>query len=73
MTDNLTLIESDVLDELIERAFAFDQIMNEKKKITSVDWKQVAIDKANFLSKYITVNFDFNKNIVDGLEKRGYE
>lgn len=73
MTNSLTLIESDILDELIERAFAFDQIMNEKKEITLIDWKQVAIDKANFLSKYIKVNCDFDKNIVDGLEKRGYE
>ena len=75
MTDKLTLIEDKVLDELLEKAFAFDQLQNPicGYVINQIDWKQVEIDKANFLTKYVTVPIDLDETIMDGLEKLGYE
>lgn len=75
MTDKLTLIEDKVLDELLEKAFAFDQLQNPicGYVINQIDWKQVEIDKANFLTKYVTVPVDLDETIMDGLEKLGYE
>ncbi len=75
MTDKLTLIEDTVLDELLEKSFAFDQLQNPicGYIINQIDWKQVEIDKANFLAKYVTVPLDLDETVVDGLEKLGYE
>ena len=75
MTDNLTLIENKILDELLEKAFAFDQLQNPicGYVINQIDWKQVEIDKANFLTKYVTIPIDLNETVVDGLEKLGYK
>ena len=75
MTDNLTLIQDKVLDALLEKAFAFDQLQNPicGYVLNQIDWKQVAIDKANFLTKYVTVPIDLNETVVDGLEKLGYK
>ena len=75
MTDKLTLIEDKVLDELLEKAFAFDLLQNPicGYVINQIDWKQVEIDKANFLTKYVTVPVDLDETIMDGLEKLGYE
>lgn len=75
MTNFLTLIESEVLDELIEDHFAIQQLQNPicSYVLNQIDWKQVEIDKKNFLSKYVNVDVNLNQSIVEALEERGYE
>ena len=75
MTNNLTLIETEVLDELIEKAFAFDQLQNPicGYVLNQIDWKEVEIDKANFLKKYVDIPIELDDSIIDGLEKMGYK
>ena len=76
MTNNLTLIESEVLDKLIEDSLAFKQLQNPicGYVLNQIDWKQVESDKAKFLSKYVEIKMDDpNGTIETGLEKLGYE
>jgi len=77
MTNNLTLIESEVLDELLEKAFLYEIISENNQLMYEEDWpninKQVKIKKNNFLSKYVNVPMDFNETIVEGLEKMEYK
>ena len=75
MTNNITLIESEKLDELLEKAFAFDQLQNPTCGyiLNTIDWKQVEIDKANYLAKYIEIPMDFDDTVVDKLDELGYE
>ena len=77
MTNNLTLIESDVLDEILEKAFLYEIISENNQLMYEEDWaninKQVEIKKNNFLSKYVNVPMEFDETIVEGLEKMGYK
>ena len=77
MTNNLTLIESDVLDEILEKAFLYEIVSENNQLMYEEDWpninKQVKIKKNNFLSKYVNVPMDFDETIVEGLEKMGYK
>lgn len=75
MTNNITLIESEKLDELLEKAFAFDQLQNPTCGyiLNKIDWKQVEIDKANYLAKYVEIPMDFDDIVVDKLDELGYE
>lgn len=77
MTNNLTIIESEVLDILLEKAFLYDIVSENNQLLYEEDMdtinQQIKIRKANFLSKYVEVSMTFDKTIVDGLEARGYE
>ena len=76
MTNNLTLIESDVLDILLEKAFLYDIIAENNQLMYEEDAdeinKQVEIRKANFLSKYVEFPITLDEEIINELEKRGY-
>ena len=75
MTNDLTLIETEVLEELLEKAILYDLIEEEyilKQEDPNINHK-VSIKKRNFLSKYINVDINFDETIVDALEKKGYE
>ena len=75
MTNDLTLIETEVLEELLEKAILYDLIEDEyilKQKNPDINHK-VSIKKHNFLSKYINVDVNFDVTIVDALEKKGYK
>lgn len=69
MTSKLTLIESDVLDEILENHFAFIQLQNPLcgYVLNQIDWKKVEIDKANFLTGYVDVNIDLNEEVEGGI------
>lgn len=77
MTDNLTLIESEVLDELLEKAILYDIIAEENQLFYETDWdeinKKIATRKANFLSKYIDVPINLDETLADKLEEIGYK
>lgn len=77
MTENLTLIESEVLDELLEKAILYDIIAEENQLFYTEDLedinKKIAIRKANFLSKYIDVPVNLNETLADKLEEIGYK
>jgi hypothetical protein len=77
MTNNLTLIESEVLDELLEKAILYDILSEENQLYYETDWneinKRIAARKANFLSKYIDVPIDLNETLADKLDELGYE
>ena len=77
MSNNLTLIESDVLDTLLEKAFLYDIIAENNQLMYEEDVdeinKQVEIRKANFLSKYVEIPMKLDDTIMDGLDARGYE
>lgn len=78
MTNNLTLIESEVLDELLEKAFLYDILSENNQLMFEEDWpsinKQVIIKKANFLSNYVTIPLvDLDGTIEEGLKKLEYE
>ena len=74
MTHDLTLIESDVLDNLVEKAFAWEVY---QEYGTELPWsdanKKIIQKKHDFLSKYINVPVDLSETVVEGLEKLGYE
>lgn len=75
MTNDLTLIETEVLEELLEKAILYDLIEDEyilKQENPDINHK-VSIKKHNFLSKYINVDVNFDVTIVDALEKKGYK
>lgn len=76
MTENLTLIESKVLDELLEKAILYDILSEENQLYYETDWdkinKRIAARKSNFLSKYIDIPLELDDTIVDGLAKTGY-
>ena len=74
MTNNLTLIESDVLEELLEKAFAWEvhqeygnELMWDAKN------KKIMQKKEDFFSKYIDVPVALDESIVEGLERIGYK
>lgn len=79
MTDNFTLIESEILDELLEKALYYDIIFCEMNNLPmyEIDYiklnKDVATRKANFLSKYIDVPINLDETLADKLEQLGYE
>ena len=77
MTNDLTLIETDVLDELLEKAFAYDIISEDNQLMYEEDWneinKQIEIKKNNFLNKYVNIPIELDETIIDGLEKIGYK
>jgi hypothetical protein len=77
MTNNLTLIESEILDELLEKAILYDILSEENQLYYETDWdkinKRIAARKANFLSKYIDVPIDLNETLADKLEQIGYK
>jgi hypothetical protein len=77
MTNNLTLIESEVLDELLEKAILYDILSEENQLYYETDWneinKRITARKANFLSKYIDVPIDLNETLADKLDELGYE
>lgn len=77
MTENLTLIESEVLDELLEKAILYDILSEENQLYYETDWdeinKRIVARKANFLSKYIDVPINLDETLADKLEQLGYE
>lgn len=77
MTNNLTLIESEVLNELLEKAFLYD-ILSERGNlmfdINLPDFmninKQIKIKKEQFLSNYVDIPLvDLDGTIEEGLKK----
>lgn len=74
MNNKLTLIESDVLDELIEYYFAFKQLDNPRSKhvLGGINWTQVKLDKEAFLEKYVNIDINLNEEIEKELKRRGY-
>lgn len=74
MTHDLTLIETDVLEELLEKAFIYDiEHMSQVHPPASEINKMVQRKKKDFLSKYVNVPLELNETIAEGLEKMGYE
>lgn len=74
MTNDLTLIETDVLEELLEKAFTYDiEHVSQVHPPASEINKMVQKKKKDFLSHYVNVPIDLNDSIIDGLEKMGYE
>ena len=74
MKNDLTLIETEVLEELLEKAILYDIINERIIRQDDPDTNlTVSIRKHNFLSKYISVDMNFDETIVDALEKKGYE
>lgn len=77
MTNNITLIESEELDTLLEKAILYDIIAEENQLFYTEDLedinKKMAIRKANYLAKYIEIPMDFDDTIVDKLDELGYE
>ena len=67
MEYDLTLIETEKLEELIEDAFVLRQLLNQ------VNWNKVKKDKEEFLSKYVNIPLDLNEDIEKSLEERGYK
>lgn len=68
MSNNITLIESEVLDELLEKAILYDLVIN-PRLIPENTNKDVMIRKANFLSKYIEIPLNANETIAEKLEE----
>lgn len=77
MTNNITLIESEELDTLLEKAILYDIIAEENQLFYTEDLedinKKMAIRKANYLAKYIEIPMDFDDTIVDKLDELGYK
>lgn len=56
----LTIIESEKLDELLEKAILYDMVEEEYRFVQNNPDinKQIMIRKANFLSDYVDVTFE---------------
>lgn len=76
MSSNLTLIESDKLDAILEKAFIYDILAEENQLIYQEDWaeinKMVEKRKRDFFSCYVEFPLDLDETIVDKLEEKGY-
>ncbi len=64
---DLTLIETEVLEELIEDAFVLRQLVNK------INWDKLKKDKEKFLSTYINVPLNLTDEIEESLKERGYK
>lgn len=76
MSSNLTLIESDKLDAILEKAFIYDILAEENQLIYQEDWaeinKMVEKRKRDFFSRCVEFPLDLDETIVDKLEEKGY-
>lgn len=72
MTYDLTLIETSVLSELLEKALIYDAEKNTQDFVNK-SWaelnKSIMIKKENFLSNYVNVPINLDKEIIDKLEE----
>ena len=60
-TNGLTLIEDDVLDEILEKAFAYEvYIEYGNELIPSESNKKIIKKKKDFLTNYVTINIDLH-------------
>lgn len=74
MTNNLTLIESEVLDTLVEKAMAYDFYYDALVNLLFTENKEIEAKKDEFLSKYVTIPMeDPDGTIEKGLTKLGYK
>lgn len=71
MTHYLTLIETSVLSEILEKALIYDA-ENTQDSINK-SWaeinKDIMIRKENFLSDYLDVPINLDEEVIDKLEK----
>lgn len=77
MSNDLTLIETPVLNEILEKAFAYEILSSDNEPLYEINWselnKEIEVKKRNFLSKYVNISMDFNEDIINKLEERGYD
>ena len=68
----LTIIESEKLDELLEKAILYDMVEEEYRFVQNNPDinKQVMIRKANFLNDYVDVTFDLEEQAAKLLEDK---
>ena len=68
----LTIIESEKLDELLEKAILYDMVEEEYRFVQNNPDinKQIMIRKANFLSDYVDVTFDLEEQAAKLLEDK---
>lgn len=71
MTHDLTLIETSVLSEILEKALIYDA--ENTQDFVNKNWaelnKYIMIKKENFLSDYINIPINIDKEIIDKLEE----
>lgn len=71
MTYDLTLIKTSVLTELLEKALIYDA--ENTQDFVNKSWaeinKDIMIRKENFLSDYINVPINLDKEVIDKLEE----
>ena len=68
----LTIMESEKLDELLEKAILYDMVEEEYRFVQNNPDinKQIMIRKANFLSDYVDVTFDLEEQAAKLLEDK---
>ena len=71
MTYDLTLIKTSVLKELLEKALILDA--ENTQDFVNKSWaeinKDIMIRKENFLSDYVNVPINLDKEVIDKLEE----
>ena len=65
MSNNITLIESEKLDDLLTKAFAYDELI----EYGEINWQRVQIKISNYLKSFVTMPMDFDQDIIDKLEE----
>lgn len=70
MAKDLVLIETNVLEDILERAFAWDLHEEYGNELTwSAKNRKIMQKKHDFLSQYVNISLNANETIADGIEK----
>ena len=76
MEYDLTLIETEKLEELIEDAFILRQLEDPVCGYvlnSQVNWDKLKKDKEKFLSAYVNIPLNLTEDVEKTLEERGYK
>lgn len=69
MNHELTLIENDVLDELINKAIKFDMGLNNTSAIYDSREKEIEKRYLEFIKDYVTIPIDLPPEVTEKMEK----
>lgn len=69
MGNNLTLIETEVFDQILERAIAYDLITEYERCVYPPNFnRSLMLRKTDFLSALVTIPIDLDEDIAEKLE-----
>lgn len=70
MGNNLTLIESEVFDQILEQAISYELITEYERFVYPPNFnRKLILRKTDFLNTFVTIPIDSKETIAEKLEK----